>query len=273
MNKGNKAELAPAQSRYRDNERKELEAKIAAGIILRENGRMEEAELVFEEAERLAQTMKLYDRWVNIKLARYLIFLHKWKNNHSPADLEEMHRIAQMAKKLVDEHKLSGQARALALMRFGQWQLESGRPADAVKSFRNAVAELKNSALSDEPEYLGILGSALVYTGDQQKLLEGLQILIAANGIVKAMAREESLGVNSKLLDWNFRIIRTGIWLRLAEAYSLFGKNSIAESYMREAKIEADWLASIENMPQRQNDWYALRRKIDQRPKALNQSV
>jgi hypothetical protein len=255
-----KVELTPAQ---RKTGRKKLEALIWDGAALRESGKMQEAESAFETAEMLAEELKLYDRWVNIKLQRYLIFFHNWKNNHNPNDLEEMHQLAYTASRLAEQYDISGQPRALAQMRFGQWQQESGKLVAAIESFRSAVAELKNSALSDEPEYLGILGSALVYTGNQQNLLEGLQILIAANDIVKARAREESLGVNSKLPDWNFRIMRTGIWLRLAEAYSLFGMNNISESYMREAEIEANWLASIENMPQRQKDWNALRQEID----------
>jgi hypothetical protein len=260
MNKADKVELTPA---LREEGRKRLEVLIKEGASLRESGRMQEAESAFEEAERGAQHLKLYGRWVNIKLHRYLIFFHNWRNNRNPEDLEEMHQLAYTANRLSEQYEINGQPRALALMRFGQWQQESGKLADAVVSFRRAVAELKTSGLSDEPEYFGILGSALLELSDKRKHDEGLDFLNTANDLVTKMVSEDR-SLAKYETEWGFLIVRVGIWLRLANGYSITGDAKLSENYMRMAKTQADKLAA-EGKPQRLLDWEIMRAKIDQR--------
>lgn len=266
MSKENTIVLTPAK---REEGRQKLEALIRNGAAHRESGKMQEAESAFEEAEKAAELLQLYNHWVNIKLHRYLIFFHNWRNNHNPADLEEMHQIAYTANRLAEQYDISGQPKALALMRFGQWQQESGRLAAAIVSFRGAVAELKGSGLAEEPEYLGILGSALLDLDDKDKQEEGMKFLRHGNDLVAKMVTEDRTLAKYET-EWGFLIVCVGLWLRLAKGYSITGDVKTSEDYMRKARTQATRLASL-GKPQRLLDWESMRQEINQRPSKISE--
>lgn len=238
-----------------------IDSLIDAGVVARENQLYDSAKSVFKLVAKIANENKLYDVEVNADMQIFLVYNLAWKTVKSAtrkkAAMQRMHEVIREAFDKIKKYGLSGQPKALAFMRYGQYEFERQEYVLAVINFRAAVKELKRTDNPNNPEYLGHLGLALVYSGDKSggSLQEGFDFLRQANQLVS----KAPFGY-----EWNRLIAKAGICMRLADAHSLIGERKPAEQHMQTAKVLAESLAA-EGMPQRISDWSALRKVIDKR--------
>lgn len=205
----------------------------------REHGEYGEAFSLADQACALAVEQQQPEKLVNVLAHKLLIYKDQYTYTKDPQFLELLFACAQEGMRIVEQAALSGQPKAVMLLRMGNYYFEKGEYTTAVTYFNNALTELGSSTDGERAEYLSYLGRAQVKAGN---IDEGIQTLQDALSKAK---------YSTGLRPFHKIVTTSGILLRLSDAYLDAGKRSAALEPFRVAMRQARELRDTYGMPVR----------------------
>ncbi len=198
-----------------------FESLITKGEKYREQEKFAEALSFFDQAIIVAGNSEDYSRVVNTIGHKLLIYKILYENTGKSLYMELFFGETLSGMNLVESQDLTGQPKALMMLRQGDYFTYKNNHAKAVKYFGNAIEILPDDDRAPHAEYIAYYGLSLILNGDKVKGFEKLaEALKFANE-------------NTELRDFHKMIILSGMHLRYAQAY-----NSINEPVKAKESLE-----------------------------------
>ena len=207
--------------------------------MAREQGDYPKALLFAEEAVILSAQEKNLEQLVNALAQKLLIYFHLFEKTENQLYNDLMYGDVQTGLQLVEEHGISGQSKAVMLLRTGDYYLHKNQPGKTVDYFALAIQFVDPEKKAEYAEYLNKWGYAESLAGD------------VTSGQLKIEKAEELVENDKTLRPFHKLIISSGISMRLAHCYFLANNQKQAKEEFAKAKIMADELSTQYSMPMR----------------------
>lgn len=218
--------------------------------LAREQGNYSDALKFSEQAIIFSAEEKNIELLVNALAQKLLIYFHLFEKTENQLYNDLMYGDIQTGLQLVEEQGISGQSKAVMLLRTGDYYLHKDQPQKAVDYFALAIQFINPDKKAEYAEYLNKWGYAESLSGD------------VASGQLKIETAEKMIESDEALRPFHKLIISSGITMRLAHCYFLAGDSAQAIEHFKKATTMAEELSNLHSMPMRSLQIKRLQNKL-----------